>query len=371
MNNLEAVFQSIERAKKPQDIFGTLAGTNPSERAQALRKAFHGLVRLVHPDHNGNSERAKIAFQRLIELHAGAEGVINPDSNSIQNPDPAQNISVIKTPKASYAIQDLLGAGDFCSVHRAIRVSDNQEFVIKSLVQTGDNDLLDNERKVLKSLWSQTGDRADHFLKYLPMFVEAVELPDSRRLHVLTYEPEFFPLTEVLNVFPGGIDPRDAAWMGNRVFEILSWIHENQAVHGAVLPCHILIRPRDHAAKLIGWCASIKEFGTDRITVMSGDWTDYYPPEVEQRQAATPALDVYMAAQCLSVLVGGRVSKRGAFPRTVPKRFTGFLDACRLARPSSRFQNGRSAYLEFKSLLKELYGPPTFRPFAMPKHSAS
>ncbi len=370
MNTLEMAFLSIEKAKKPQDIFGTLANTTPSERAQALRKAFHSLVQLVHPDHNGNSERAKQAFLRLMELHAQAERVIDPHSSAVQSPAPTQNNNIIKTPKATYVVQDLLGVGDFCNVHRAIRAGDSQEFVIKSTLQAGDNDLLANEHKVLKALWSHTGDQADHFCKYLPMVVEAATLADARRMHVLTYEPDFFPLTDVLKAFPKGLDPRDAAWMGNRALEILAWIHEHKVVHGAVLPCHILIRPCNHTAKLIGWCASIKEYGTSHITAMSSDWTDYYPPEVMQRQAATPALDVFMIAQCITALIGGDTSKRGAFPRATPKRISGFLDACRLARPAARFEDGRTAYLEFRSVLKELYGPPAFRSFTMPKHSA-
>lgn len=368
MDTLETAFRSIEKAKKPQDVFGTLGGATPSERAQALRQAFHGLVRLVHPDHNGNSERAKTAFQRLMKLHAEAESVIEPGNKPVPNADQTQNI--IRTPKATYLIQGLLGVGDFCSVHRAMRMGDKAEFTIKTALQVEDNDLLDRESRVLKSIWSQTGDRADHFCRYLPMIVEDAELSDARRLHVLTFDPEYFPLTDVLAAFPEGIDPRDAAWMGNRVFEILSWIHGHMVVHGAVLPCHILVRPRDHAVKLIGWCAAIREFGTDHVSVMSRDWVDLYPPEVKKRLSATPALDVYMAAQCLTQLIGGDIAKRGSFARATPRRFAGFLDACRLARLDARFQDGRVAYLEFKAMLEELYGPPTFRPFAMPKHSA-
>ena len=70
-----------------------------------------------------------------------------------------------------------------------------------------------------------------------------------------------------------------------------------------------------------------------------------------------------MSARSMMELLG--LEHRGKAD-AVPRRILGLLKACMLARPAARFTDVHDVYAEFYAILKEAYGPPAFRVFAMP-----
>jgi serine/threonine protein kinase len=131
-------------------------------------------------------------------------------------------------------------------------------------------------------------------------------------------------------------------------------VHSKGIVHGAILPEHVLIRPEDHGAVLVGWSCSVA--AGDRIKAISTARRDWYAPEVVAKQPATPSTDVFMAARTIAALVD-----RGSLPRKIDA----LLSACLLHNPRARHPAAADVYARFDKVLRELYGPPSFKPFSL------
>jgi hypothetical protein len=154
--------------------------------------------------------------------------------------------------------------------------------------------------------------------------------------------------------------------MFNRMLTALGLAHSLGIVHGAVLPTHVLVRPADHNGMLIDWCYSVP--AGEPLKAISRAYAADYPPEVEARQAATPATDIYMAARCMVRLLGGRAATLEP-PAHVPRPIRTLLSACLLPAPRRRANDAWQVFEDFREILGRLYGPPQFRPFHIAKEN--
>jgi hypothetical protein len=93
----------------------------------------------------------------------------------------------------------------------------------------------------------------------------------------------------------------------------------------------------------------------------------WYPPEVFDKQPPLPGLDIFMGARCMVYLLGGD-PLTGELPPTVPKAMVSFFRGCLLPAPHHRPQQAWNLLNDFTQLIERLWGPRTFRPFAMPPH---
>jgi len=91
----------------------------------------------------------------------------------------------------------------------------------------------------------------------------------------------------------------------------------------------------------------------------------WYPAEVRRRGAATPALDLALAARCLVHLLGGDPIT-GRLAATAPAAFQRFIRGCLLPGVTRGPQDAGALREEFDELLSGLYGTRAFRPLAMP-----
>jgi serine/threonine protein kinase len=166
----------------------------------------------------------------------------------------------------------------------------------------------------------------------------------------------------VIAARPHGIDAADMAWIFNRLLAALAVAHAQGIVHGAVTPDHLLLRLSDHNGILIDWCYSV-EIGST-IAAISPPYRAFYPPEVLAKQPATPATDLYMAAQCMVALLGGDVAA-GQIPPATPRPIAALLRGCLIPSPHRRAQGAWEIFGEFRDILARIYGPPHFRPFTL------
>jgi serine/threonine protein kinase len=185
----------------------------------------------------------------------------------------------------------------------------------------------------------------------------------QRHTNVVRAETDYVSLADVLRAYPAGLHPADAAWMFNRMLAALGVIHSLGIVHGAVLPPHVLIRPSDHNGMLIDWCYSVPVGAA--LQAISMPYAADYPPEVNARLPATPATDLYLAAGCMVRLLGGDHAT-AELPPSVPKPIRLLLRACLIPAPQRRAVDAWQVFEDFQTILGDLYGPRTFRPFHMP-----
>jgi hypothetical protein len=310
----------IEAAAGPADLFGT----GPLSAARRYRE----LARLTHPDAHPGDRRTADAFAKLADLwrrHRLAAG----------------------TPGLGSAIY----RGDIANLYEV------PAGLLKIVRDPADNDLMRHEAAALARL----SDQVDPALRaYFPRLIEAQRHTDPgtgtrRRASLIATLPGLVSLARVRAAYPGGVDPRDAAWMWRRLLVAIGAAHRARLIHGAVLPDHVLIDPAGHGLVLIDWCYSGQSPAT-RIPAVVRRYVAWYPPEVPAGEAAGPDLDIWLATRCMTELTGDRL----------PAPIAAFARGCALASPRRRPQDAWALLAELDELLLRLYGPRTFRPFAVP-----
>lgn len=349
---LTDLLHCLRRAASAEEIFGAM----PAGGQAALKRRYRELVAIVHPDRNPDMvAEATEAFRSLQSWYATAQRQL---ARGAYGAPP--HISAI-TKLHHYTGDEPALHGDLCDLFPAD--ADGERVLLKVARNPRNNDLLQAEARVLQRIdrnLTGQGVRA-HF----PTLIEHFLLRDTaniqRHTNVLRAESGYVSLAEVLRAYPRGIPAPDAAWMFNRILAALGVAHGLGIVHGALTPAHVLIRPADHNGMLIDWCYSVAS--GEIVQAISPPYSNDYPPEVFAKQPATPATDLYMAARCLSQLLGG-VGEN--VPASVPKPLRALLRACLLPAPQRRANDAWAVFEDFQEILGQLYGPRTFRPFFMP-----
>ena len=301
----------IEAASEPGDLF-------TGDAARHYRR----LAQLTHPDVCPGDRRAAEAFSKLAVLwrrHA-AHG-------------PA------------------IAKGDIANLYLV------RQGVLKLARDPADNDLMRREADALSRLQDQVDSR---LLAFFPRLLASPRHRDprsgaERQANVLDQLPGFRTLAEVRAAFPGGVDPRDAAWMWRRLLAAIGAAHRAGVVHGAVLPEHVMIHPAEHGLVLVDWCYSTTG-AAGRLPAIVARYRDWYPDEVLAGHLAGPDVDIWLATRCMADLVAG----------SMPPPMASFAAGCTLANPRRRPADAWELLAEFDEVLDRLYGPRTFRPFAMP-----
>ena len=369
-------------ARRHAEVFGAFVAADEAGRLAELAAAFRKIVAEVHPDRFvHNAQLADLATEVMTLLNGWrdeAERQIRLQS-ARQTTGSAHFFEVRGK---RYAILRDLPAGDIADV---FVVQDEQDVAAEPLVlkvakDPANNDLLDNECAVLQRLWAAPQAQVEVFGRYLPRVVRSTTLPDDKRATLLTFAEGYLPLAEVQRAYPLGVDGRSLAWMGNRLFELLAWVHGQGVVHGAVLPEHVLIHPVTHGALLVDWCYAVADWqwpGGPHLAAVPKSAKKRYPDEVFQRVAASPRLDLFLAAGTLGQLAGidlwtmqapTDLGRPDAAP--IASGMVEVLRGCRLARPADRFADSFDVWERWKQAQRRAFGPRKFVPFAMPATSA-
>ncbi|HEY7125316.1 MAG TPA: hypothetical protein VH540_15285 [Ktedonobacterales bacterium] len=371
---LQVTAQLIERAKVPEEVFGTLSGN----QADALKGVYRRLSKVVHPDRYTDPDdraRADQAFRALQNLLEQAEerikyGMYGDGSASAAKTPPV----LVRSKRRDYLVQsEVFAQGDLCNLYHCNFDLDGKALagVFKVARDPEDNDLVSNEASILKHLAASK--EYANYAPYAPRLVESFDYrdghsPDARRANILALEPgDYYSLEEVRAYYPQGVNPKDMAWMWRRLLIALGFAQTSEVIHGAVLPAHILIQPENHGLVLIDWSYAVRESGTfETIPAISMAYEQWYPAEVLARELPKPGTDLYMGAECMIYLLGGD-PVTGTIPDTVPTRIQTFLRGTALKGQAQRPQNALVLLDEFTGLCESLWGPRKFREFYMPK----
>jgi len=379
--SLEATSVVFAQAKSPEDVFGLLGG----DQKHALAALYRKLVIVVHPDkHVGaSSALASRLFSELTAWKKQADQKIDDGTYGDNKPwvapvEAAPHPQVIKTPKREYLVTDLFAQGDLADLYRCSYTEAGKEYhaLFKIAQSPADNDLLENESKVLTALWPAKQPE-EKFWRHLPKLIDSFLLRGgggNRRVNVIQEAEGFVSLVEVQKAYPAGLDYRDVVWMFKRALAGLGFAHRQGVVHGAVLPTHVLVHPTGHGAKLVDWCYAVPGEATrdvskrGAIRAISKPYRDFYPPEVLAKKPATAATDLFMLAKCVVMLLGGDVTTN-QMTDSVPKAFRAFLGSCLIGAQARRPDDAWKLHEDLDELLAKLVGKHTYRPLVMPGRS--
>jgi hypothetical protein len=349
--NLSDLTRLLAQADSPTDVFGALDG----DQVTALRRRYRELARAAHPDHNAADAAA--AHAAFTELRRWYELALDRVRRGVYGATP--RIDVTHRGRRYQGYEPPL-AGDLCDlypVHAA-----GEALLLKAARTPRNNDLLAAESRALRQIERDLAGKPVR--AHFPVLVDSFLLPDAagarRQVNVLRAEPGVHSLAAVLRAYPRGLDPADAAWIFNRILAALGSAHALGLVHGALNPCHVLIRPADHNGLLVDWCYSVP-IG-EPLRAICPPYAADYPPEVHARQSATPATDLFLAARCMTRLLSGE-AEPAQLPASVPAPMRALLAACLLASPHRRPADAWQVFDDFRDILRERYGPPAFRPF--------
>ncbi len=257
----------------------------------------------------------------------------------------------------SYALVQRLGSGDVCEVFRGRKNDD--EYVVKmprALIGTG---LLAKESVVLEQLLDTA--REDSYRNYFPLPTDSFEV-DRRRVNVFAWRDGFYTAEQIRKHYPNGLDGRHIAWMFKRTLEALGFAHNNNWIHGAVLPPHLLFHAENHGLQLIDWIHA--ERPSRALSLVPAKFTQWYPPECVAKQPVTPSIDIFLAARSMIWLAGGDpVSSE--IPDHLPEKMRLFLSGCLLESPTMRCHDAWQLHEEFTELLEGVYGAPAYHRLEM------
>lgn len=393
--DLLIVSENLKKAKCPEDIFG-----GPNDGSE-VPKVYRQLIAVVHPDHFlDDASKLLLANQTLTSITDLRDAAIRKvkvgtyGKRDVPAPPVKDKFQafVVEAHGRKFVLNDLIASGDFCDVYRCVVIAPNvPEFdAVFKIVKSGtDNDLLETESTTLAKLLPPDAEKSGKsFYKFIPKLIDSFLIRGpayQRRVNILSWYPHLRTLSEVMQVYPDGIDVKDMVWMFKRILHGTGHAHANNIVHGAIIPPHLMIDLNDHGMKILDWSYSVDitpedkrpkkkgmafyslltEDDNNRVKAISLPHSVYYPPEVLAKKTPTPATDIYMAAKCAVGLVGGDLVSN-KMPDTVHREVQDFFLKCLHKDPSKRPQNAWDTHEEFDKLLVRVVGKRKFRPFPMP-----
>lgn len=369
-----AVAEQIHRATSYMQVFGS--ASEGVDILAHVKKTYRQMARVIHPDlHAGQPAYQPLAAQAFARLGDFYTQAIQAAERGTYG---AQTLAVVSTKRGSHQLTRLQTSGDITNVYAAettLKTGEVVPSVCKFAKHATDTDLLQAEATALRRLREDGTDVKLHpFVpRLLDTFTYRASSAGTLQVNVLEQLEGFYTLEDVKRAYPRGLHPLDVAWMWRRLLYTLGYVHGCDIVHGAVLPQHVMILPRQHGLVLVDWCYA--SFADDNgvfspIRAIVSDFREWYPEEVVQKQAPCPATDIIMAARTMVDLMGGNPTT-GNYPITssVPRPVRAFFKGCLQQAVSARPQDAWELLGEFDELLQRLgspYYPRRFRPFVMP-----
>jgi len=298
----------------------------------------------------------------IVCRHCGSENAPGAKGDPVPSSIPDDGRLRFAIDGRTYLVYGKLATGDSSEVYFGRWVRRLGELVVIKLLRCSqDRDLLSREQKTLLRLRRSTARGTEHFANLIPEPIASGLTHinhQERYVSVVRWKSGFLhSLEEIQQVYPAGVDAKVVVWVFKRILELLHWSHESGILHGAVLPPHVLVHPRDHGAMLIGWnsAVAIAPLAEAHIPAISKAWKGWYVSGT----SASPSADVAMAARCALGLAGASsFSSGGTLPRPLADLVT------RAAR--QEYSDAWALREQVTARALDALGPPAYCPLAMP-----
>lgn len=261
----------------------------------------------------------------------------------------------------TYVVEGQLAQGDSSSVFRGRWVVRLGELVvIKVQRAVADGDLMRREWDIINELRGSDAQGASHYVTRLPSPIAfgSVGVDPPRLASIYGWKSGFIhSLDDVRRIHLTGVEGRIVVWFLKRVLEMLGWLHRSGFAHGAVVPSHVMIHPRDQGANLVGFSVAAR-IGQPVIAVSQAG-REFYAEDYEPGRVASPETDIAMACRCASALGGWASPNWGA---GAPEALRSVLQRGCAKRVNDAWEL-RDALVE--ASLQD-FGAPAYNPLPMP-----
>lgn len=295
---MSITLSDIAKAKRPEDLFVE----------NDLKKQYHQLVKLAHPDNGGND----IVFQNLIRLY---------------------NLAISKSSAGTWGTVDLIHSQFSDDLGPAYKIGSH-------IYLTGNLDTL-----TLSLQHHQKVKAINDLTRYCDYHSELQKcLITNTTTTVLALD---FPLKAykidsnlIARRFPDGLPTEHLAWIGSRLFEFAALLEHHHLTHCGINPSNIFIIPENHGI----YVTNFYHFGSNgsKLTTISKTYKEWYPGSTFVKKTRESYIDIELAKRTLKSII----------KVPIDPKLTKFLNTFHTS--------AKDTFFEYRELLNELYGKPVF-----------
>ncbi|HEY3312230.1 MAG TPA: hypothetical protein VGK00_11380 [Anaerolineales bacterium] len=340
---LEKIATQLRKASSPEAVFGELEAELAGE---ALRIKYHALVKIVHPDRFATIEDkalANTALGLLVEWYKRSKQSLRLGPYGQAKKLPAEMI--LQTRNRTYRIEDAPSRDGIFNTYACHYDEHGKQWsaVCKIVRDPHQNEFAQNEIRALGRLGAAPDGKK--FEAYFPQLVEAFIYEDENGEHqamVFQRLPGWHSFEAIHRAYPGGIEPKDMAWMFRRLLVALGFAHHVGILKGTLEPAKTCILPGEHGLMLEDWSHA----SLDPVDLAAG-----------------ARLEIAQAVRNMILLSGGD-ARNGILPHGLPDGLKAFFKGSLL--PGKRApQDAWALKEEFDEMIGRLWGKRKFHPFVM------
>lgn len=215
----------------------------------------------------------------------------------------------------NYRIISLLATGGYAKTYIGEHILTGKRVCIKHCKK-----LAPEYQKILIEEWNTLCDLAHY---ELPGMRDLVALDDGTLALVMQYIPGL-TLQQLVEKH-GRLDAEDAAWICERLFNALKYLHHHGVIHGDIKPQNVIVREENHTIVLIDFGLALVKPGSS--TVAKGHTDIYAPPEQVARKTLVPESDFYSLGMTMIYALSGKLKcvEGKELPADVPEAFRKFI----------------------------------------------
>lgn len=342
---IQVLSQKILNARTVEEIFGVLDHADE----ESLNKVVRKLQLQVHPDHN-TELNANEVFDALTKLAAKAFIAI---IGGTYGANKKINTTTIISKKDEYEVGERSYTGENSIIYRGTNKGNNP--IVIRLAKTPANNKAIKDSAAILTKMKDVGTAP-----VVPDLIDTFNMiVNGKKQEALVFNDPpcgdlpSLTLTKIMQHYPNGVAPEHFVWMMKRMLSAILHAEKAKVLHGAILPCHIVVYHDSHLEKLIGWSHAV-EYGKPRKPSIE-KFKDYYPDDYAVAKSNSTT-DIYMLAKCMIKILGGNIITND-LPPQIPLAIGGFLKSLVVGHSEL---HASSVFKSVTELASQIFGKPKF-----------
>lgn len=308
--NLQRTYEQVMQAEYPEDLFRSSDIVLPVDiLLEYLRGEYDKMHAVTDPQgyqHPEDVEAATDADKKLSRLYAAAQERIRQHIYGLVGrgkPRPHSAVKSFAVGPNRYYLGRRIADGERSALYEGYLERGSEmvgEVMIKVAASAAQNHFSLTEARAIDLLHRDAVPQ----WKHLPFLMDRFSAGD--RVGLIFRKISGVTLTHIRHhrAHRNGLDQRHIAWLLDRLFSCLGYVHRCGLVHGNLTPEHVIVEPQTHNAILTGWSASVhKPAATgEKVTLFSQEFS---APEVLARGMIGPWSDIYSVGKLMIWLLAG------------------------------------------------------------------